>query len=383
MTLKQSEHSKKSEQSERSKQSQQPRPPKQQSTVQNTETSELPTPELQVSEVQVQQIQSVQTSTPSTPFKNLSGDTGKRRIGRAACWIERDGLVMMVALNHGWTLAGGGVEEGETPAEAAVREAWEEAGARVKIIGDPIDTLGLTGTLSQCFPARLISLEPSPEGRPVIWVNPRSLPWANDVQIRQMLRAKDDLPEYLALPDLVTKALAKVKARGYSFSCSLETGRFLKTLAAGKQNGRIAEMGTGMGMGSAWLLSGLNASGRLWTVERDPVYADIAREILADDPRAEVLADDWNKVLEHGPFDLIFVDCDDVKRSPESMQQVIDALSPSGTLIIDDFSPLAHIPEAFLAGDAVRDWLFSHPQLICSELQVHRRECVIMGVKVG
>ena len=31
-----------------------------------------------------------------------------------------------------WTLPGGGIEAGESPAEAAVREVWEETGLRVK-----------------------------------------------------------------------------------------------------------------------------------------------------------------------------------------------------------------------------------------------------------
>lgn len=33
-----------------------------------------------------------------------------------------------------WTLPGGGIEAGETPAEAAVREVWEETGLDVKIV---------------------------------------------------------------------------------------------------------------------------------------------------------------------------------------------------------------------------------------------------------
>ena len=33
-----------------------------------------------------------------------------------------------------WTLPGGGLEAGETPAEAAVREVWEETGLRVRAV---------------------------------------------------------------------------------------------------------------------------------------------------------------------------------------------------------------------------------------------------------
>ena len=33
-----------------------------------------------------------------------------------------------------WTLPGGGLESGETPAEAAVREVWEETGLRVSVV---------------------------------------------------------------------------------------------------------------------------------------------------------------------------------------------------------------------------------------------------------
>ncbi len=33
-----------------------------------------------------------------------------------------------------WTLPGGGLEAGETPAEAAVREVWEETGMRVRAV---------------------------------------------------------------------------------------------------------------------------------------------------------------------------------------------------------------------------------------------------------
>ena len=37
--------------------------------------------------------------------------------------------------NRGWWIPGGGVDAGESFAEAAVREAWEEAGVKIKLKG--------------------------------------------------------------------------------------------------------------------------------------------------------------------------------------------------------------------------------------------------------
>lgn len=52
------------------------------------------------------------------------------RMGRAQCLVIRDNAVLMVQTNHlgrvFWCLPGGGIERGETPAEAAVRELHEE-----------------------------------------------------------------------------------------------------------------------------------------------------------------------------------------------------------------------------------------------------------------
>lgn len=57
---------------------------------------------------------------------------------RACAAIVRDGKILMVYHAHDsrkfWTLPGGGVEPGETPEQAAVRETLEECGLAVKII---------------------------------------------------------------------------------------------------------------------------------------------------------------------------------------------------------------------------------------------------------
>jgi len=50
-----------------------------------------------------------------------------------------DGRLLLVrhSYKQGWATPGGFVNRGETPAVAAVREAWEEVGLRVEMIGEP------------------------------------------------------------------------------------------------------------------------------------------------------------------------------------------------------------------------------------------------------
>lgn len=112
---------------------------------------------------------------------------GEHRTGRACAWIEHGGRVLMSARDEwGWTLPGGGIHPGETAVQAAIREAWEEAGAHCIVAGEPV----WLSEGAACYPMRLLALEPSPENRPVLWVNPQSIWWASDRQVWQVLVAQ-------------------------------------------------------------------------------------------------------------------------------------------------------------------------------------------------
>ncbi len=93
--------------------------------------------------------------------------------------------MLMVAEDDFHTFPGGGVNPGESFEDAATREAFEEAGARIKIIKFLFED---AEDYCRCYLAKLEQLEASPEGRVVRWVNALEQPWCEDKQIKPALK---------------------------------------------------------------------------------------------------------------------------------------------------------------------------------------------------
>jgi predicted O-methyltransferase YrrM len=71
--------------------------------------------------------------------------------------------------------------------------------------------------------------------------------------------------------------------------------------------GRLLELGTGTGLGTAWLLAGMDAHARLDTVDTDAAVVAVARRHLAADSRVTFhVADgaDFLRDAEQRQFDL-------------------------------------------------------------------------------
>jgi predicted O-methyltransferase YrrM len=171
-------------------------------------------------------------------------------------------------------------------------------------------------------------------------------------------------------PQLVEKALAEAARTGFTRSCSAETGRLLQVLAGGRGLERVAEIGTGCGVGAAWILSALDPAVAFFTVELDEERAAAAAELLANDPAATVLHGDWRDVLAaEAPLDLLFADGGRAKYHEE----VVGLLAPGGMLVLDDLTP------GYLDPDPVRELWLAHPRLVAVELQVSSTEAVIIG----
>lgn len=176
------------------------------------------------------------------------------------------------------------------------------------------------------------------------------------------------------VPPLVEQALALAERTGFAKSCSPETGRLLQVLAGQRGRQRVAEIGAGCGVGSAWLLAGLGPEVPFLTVEPDDARATAVAELLADDANARVLHGEWATALPpEAPFDLLFADGG---RSKEH-EELLGLLAPGGTLVMDDLTP------GRAGTDPVRDLWLGHPRLAAVELQVSSREAVIVGTLQG
>jgi len=183
-----------------------------------------------------------------------------------------------------------------------------------------------------------------------------------------------------ATPPLVEQAIAVARQLGFPLTrqeaapgqpsaCLPDVGRFLAVLAAGCHGGTIAELGTGAGIGAAWLASSMPADCSLVTAELDPRLADAAARLLAACPNVRVRAGDASVLLPpHGPFDLIFADSG--VRDPSAFAALTGLLKPGGRIVMDDVTPVrALAPDSPLhASDTKRELFAGADRLTWTEV---------------
>ncbi len=168
----------------------------------------------------------------------------------------------------------------------------------------------------------------------------------------------------------VERAGERAEADGFAYSCEELVGRLLATLSAAvPEGGRILELGTGVGVGLAWIVHGLGRR------------SDVAVHSVEMDERTAALAagEDWPQwVTLHvgdaeellprlGRFDLLFADAPGGKWS--GLDLTIAALRPGGVLLVDDMDPERYgEPEHVATVAGIRRALTEHPELVTVEL---------------
>ncbi|WP_331766926.1 class I SAM-dependent methyltransferase [Embleya sp. NBC_00896] len=171
-------------------------------------------------------------------------------------------------------------------------------------------------------------------------------------------------------PASVVVAEESARARGFRFSCAPEAGRLLAVLAAAvPPGGRILELGTGAGVGAAWIVSGVapGAGIEFITVERDAELAAENARFRWPEGIDFRVGDNEELLPTLGMFDLIFADAEGGKWS--GLDTTIAALHPGGILIVDDMDPTrVDGPDHRRSLERVRETLTTHPDLLAAEL---------------
>jgi predicted O-methyltransferase YrrM len=183
----------------------------------------------------------------------------------------------------------------------------------------------------------------------------------------------------LEVPPAVSRAFEVSRKSGYASFCRNETGRLLATLAA-TRTGTLAEFGTGCGVGTAWLRSGIREGARILTAELDPTLADAAASIFTGDPQVEVLAADWSTLRDRGPFSLLFLDAREPKHS--GADAIIDLVEPGGVVVLDDFTPCESWPPVFDGRvDVLREQWLTDERFTTVEVMVASDASVLIAAK--
>jgi predicted O-methyltransferase YrrM len=157
-----------------------------------------------------------------------------------------------------------------------------------------------------------------------------------------------------------------------------EVGRLLAALAAQRPGGRVAEIGTGCGVGSAWIASALGPEASLVTVETDEGRAGAVGRLFADLPNVRVLHGDWHDLLPPaGQFDLLFFDGGHWKRGDVAAEseQALALVVAGGTVLVDDLTPGRQGP------DAVRDFWLGDARLAATEILTSPQTAAILAVR--
>jgi predicted O-methyltransferase YrrM len=152
--------------------------------------------------------------------------------------------------------------------------------------------------------------------------------------------------EIARIPTVLAAIRRDTEAVGFTLASEPKTGSLLRALAASKPGGRFLELGTGTGVGTAWLLAGMDAGSCLSSVDSDPKVQEIARRHLGHDSRVAFHLADGAAFLERSTrerFDLIYADTWTGKFT--HLDLALSLLTVGGMYFVDDLLPPPSWPD--------------------------------------
>lgn len=152
-----------------------------------------------------------------------------------------------------------------------------------------------------------------------------------------MSERDNEYADKAALPPLVARAVLLAERFAFRNSCSILYAPLLRMLAAQVRGGLIGEMGTGAGVGTAWMADAMGEGTRIVTIEANAPRASAVADLFAHDSRVTVLQGDALDLAGHGPFDLIY--CDAGPGKIDHQDVTIGMMRRGGLIFLDDLSP--------------------------------------------
>jgi predicted O-methyltransferase YrrM len=193
------------------------------------------------------------------------------------------------------------------------------------------------------------------------------------------------MTEYRAtteLPLVVERAYELAEASGFAKSCIPEVGRLLRLLTAVAPAGVVGEIGTGVGVSAAWMLSALRDDQRFMSVDLDRNLSEQASRLLGTAPNARFLHGEWRSLLPHGPFSLLFVDAGDAKDG--GADEAVRSLKIGGVAVLDDFTPESQRPQEWRGKpDERREFWLNDRRLQSTEIQTTSKTAAILALRVA
>lgn len=113
------------------------------------------------------------------------------------------------------------------------------------------------------------------------------------------------------IPEALEAIEYETAKSGFTMPSERKTGSLLRTLTAAKPGGRFLELGTGTGLSTAWLLSGMDQAAQLDSVDTDLAVLGIAQRHLAGDSRVRFHNCDGEEFIARATpasYDTIFAD---------------------------------------------------------------------------
>ncbi|MFE2500075.1 O-methyltransferase [Streptomyces scopuliridis] len=168
-------------------------------------------------------------------------------------------------------------------------------------------------------------------------------------------------------------------------SCLPGVGQLLATLTASasvRPEAVVLELGTGAGVGTAWLAHGLAPGARLITVDAEAERAAAVGTLFAGEPRVTVVHNDWHAIEPpRGGACLLFADAG-LRRElhPPAWDEIVDLLDIGGLLVFDDLTPPGG-PTLLDNEDDKRRFVFGHPRLQGVEVAVSGESSVLVAAR--